>query len=91
MPGSKYGRLTRGWRVNRTKAPNAVSEELEQVSALISFQPSIGPLARNVDRAFARVHIERIHYYIYYRVVGSPEFIEILSFWSSLRGSPPAI
>jgi len=80
------------WRVNRTKAPNAVSEELGRVSTLISFQPSIGALAKDVELpGVRRVHIERIHYYIYYRVVGSPEFIEILSFWSSLRGSPPTI
>jgi plasmid stabilization system protein ParE len=80
------------WRINRTKAPNAVREELERVSALIAFQPSIGALATDVDLpGVRRVHIDRIHYYIYYRVVGRPEYIEILSFWSSLRGSPPRI
>lgn len=80
------------WRINRTKAPNAIQEELERVSALISLQPSIGALATDVDLAgVRRVHIDRIHYYIYYRVVGAPEYIEILAFWSSLRGSAPPI
>ena len=37
------------WRVNRPKAPNAIREELERASLLISVQPEIGarvPYAR---------------------------------------------
>jgi len=30
------------WRQNRSKAPNAIREELERGSSLIAFQPSIG-------------------------------------------------
>jgi hypothetical protein len=30
------------WRLNRPKAPNAIREELERASALISIQPDIG-------------------------------------------------
>ena len=37
------------WRENRPGAPNAVREEIERISALISFQPNIGPIARNVS------------------------------------------
>jgi plasmid stabilization system protein ParE len=38
-----------------------------------------------------RVHIERIHYDVYYRVVGSPSLIEIVAFWGSRRGTSPPI
>ena len=80
------------WRTNRPKAPKAIREELERVSALISFQPHIGPIARNVRLAGVRkIHIERIHCHIYYRVVGSPPYIEIVGFWGARRGTDPPI
>lgn len=80
------------WRRNRLKAPNAIREELERVGALLAFSPSIGARARNVRLAgVRRIHIERIHYDVYYRVVGSPEYVEIVAFWGSRRGTPPPI
>jgi len=81
------------WRQNRLKAPNAISEELERVSSLIAFQPGIGARARNVRLpGVRRIHIERIHINLYYRVVGSPpRYVEIVSFWGSRRGVGPPI
>ena len=80
------------WRENRQKAPNAIREELERVTSMIAFQPNIGGVARNVHlRGVRRIHIERIHVDLYYRVTGSPAHIEILAFWGSRRGSPPPI
>ena len=80
------------WRQNRLKAPNAIHEELERISGLIAFQPGIGARARNVRLAgVRRIHIERIHYDVYYRVVGSPQCIEIVAFWGSRRGKRPPI
>ncbi len=34
------------WRLNRPKAPNAIREELERASLLISLQPEIGARAQ---------------------------------------------
>ena len=80
------------WRRNRLKAPNAIREELERASALIAFQPGVGTRARNVALpGVRRFHVERIQYDIYYRLVGSPEYIEILALWGSPRGSLPPI
>ena len=45
------------WRTNRSKAPNAIREELERASALIATQPDIGSRARNVTLGGVR----RIH------------------------------
>ncbi|HEX8154548.1 MAG TPA: type II toxin-antitoxin system RelE/ParE family toxin [Thermoanaerobaculia bacterium] len=80
------------WRRNRLKAPAAIEEELERASALIAFRPSLGARAENVRLPrVRRLHIERIHYDIYYRVAGAPPHIEILAFWGSRRGTPPPI
>jgi plasmid stabilization system protein ParE len=82
----------RWWRQNRLKAPNAIREELERIRSVIAFQPHVGALARNVALpGVRRIHIERIHCDVYYRVVGSPESIEIVAFWGSRRGSRPPI
>jgi plasmid stabilization system protein ParE len=80
------------WRVNRPKAPNAIREELERASLLISVQPEIGAGARNTSLAgVRRLHLARVRYYVYYRVVTDPERIEVLAFWHESRGSGPSI
>ena len=80
------------WRINRLKAPNAIEEELERVSALIAFRPSLGARAENVRLpGVRRLHITRVHYDIYYRIIGTPPHIEIIAFWGSRRGTPPPI
>jgi hypothetical protein len=54
------------WRVNRPKAPNAIREELERASLLISVQPEIGARARNTSLAgVRRLHLARVRYYVY--------------------------
>ncbi|HSY51786.1 MAG TPA: type II toxin-antitoxin system RelE/ParE family toxin [Thermoanaerobaculia bacterium] len=89
---AQISELDSWWRRNRLKAPNAVREELERVSALIAFQPNIGARTRNLKLAgVRRIHIERIHYDVYYRVVGSPAYLEIVAVWSSWRGTGPPI
>jgi plasmid stabilization system protein ParE len=80
------------WRANRDKAPNALREEIERMEQLLAFRPYVGARATNVKLVGVRkVHIERIHYDVYYRVVGTPEYIEIVAFWSSRRGSGPPL
>ena len=76
------------WRVNRPGAPNAIREELERASSLISVQPGIGARARNLPLAgVRRVHLASVRYY---RVAGDPRQVEILSFWHAHRsGRPP--
>lgn len=80
------------WRKNRLKAPNAIREELERIGAIIAFRPYLGARAVNVRLAgVRRIHIERIHYDVYYRLTGSPEYVEIVAFWGSRRGTGPPI
>jgi plasmid stabilization system protein ParE len=79
------------WRLNRPKAPNAVREELERASSLISVQPEVGARALNIRLpGVRRLHLARVRYYVYYRVVTGHERVEILAFWHTSRaGSPP--
>ncbi|HEY2323417.1 MAG TPA: type II toxin-antitoxin system RelE/ParE family toxin [Thermoanaerobaculia bacterium] len=80
------------WRANRPAAPNAIREEIERIAAILSFQPSVGPIARNVTLSgVRRIHLDRVHCHLYYRVAGSPRYVEIVGFWGSRRGSDPPI
>ena len=80
------------WRVNRPKAPNAIREELERASLLISVQPEIGAAPETLSLAgVRRLHLARVRYYVYYRVVTDPERIEVLAFWHESRGSGPSL
>jgi plasmid stabilization system protein ParE len=80
------------WRTNRDKAPNAIREELERIETLLAFRSYVGARATNVRLAGVRkIHVERIHYDVYYRIVESSEYIEIVAFWSSRGGSGPPI
>jgi plasmid stabilization system protein ParE len=80
------------WRLNRPNAPNAIREELERASLLISLQPEIGARARNVSlTGVRRLHLDRVRYYLYYRVVTDAERIDVLAFWHSSRGSDPPL
>jgi plasmid stabilization system protein ParE len=92
LADSQICELDLWWRENRLKAPNAIDEEIERVSALIAFQPRIGTRSRNVTLpGVRRIHLERIHYDLYYRIVGDPAYLEIVALWSSRRGKGPPI
>jgi plasmid stabilization system protein ParE len=80
------------WRVNRPKAPNAIPEDLDHASSLIAIKPDIGARARNVTLSgVRRVHLARIRYYLYYRLVEEPKRLEILALWHSSRTGGPQI
>jgi plasmid stabilization system protein ParE len=80
------------WRINRPKAPNAIREDLEGASSLIAAQPEVGARAQNVVLpGVRRLHLARIRYDLYYRLVDAPRRLEILAFWHASRGSSPPI
>lgn len=80
------------WRLNRPKAPNAIHEELDRASILISLQPQIGARATNVSLpGVRRLHLARIRHYLYYRVTNEPDRLEVLAFWHASRGTTPPI
>lgn len=78
------------WADHRPFAPRAIEEELERSFALLSIQPAIGARARNERlKGVRRLHLSRIHYYLYYRV--STEAVDVLAFWHTSRGSTPRV
>ena len=80
------------WRRNRTKAPNAIREELERAASLIVAQPHVGALARNVRLPrVRRLHLARIRYHLYYRLSEPAGPLEILALWHASRGTGPPI
>jgi len=80
------------WRLNRPKAPNAIREELERASSIISAQPDLGARARRISLSgVRRLHLARIRYYVYYWLRTDPERVEILAFWHASRGSSPPL
>ena len=80
------------WRINRTATPNAVRKEVQQAFILIAGQPRIGSRAKDVAlQNVRRIFLPTIKYYLYYRVLGEPERIEIVALWHRRRGSRPPI
>jgi plasmid stabilization system protein ParE len=80
------------WLRNRPKAPEAFIEELERALQLLASQPEIGARARNAKLAgVRRIHMARVHYHVYYRVISAPPAVEILALWHTSRGSQPTL
>lgn len=78
------------WVANRPKAPDAFAVELERALQLVASQPSIGAQARNVKLAgVRRLHLPRVHYHLYYRVIAEPPTVEVLALWHTKRGTSP--
>lgn len=80
------------WIANRPKAPGAFAEELERAFQLVASHPGIGARAQNPNLiGVRRLHLARVHYHLYYRVVTAPPAIEILALWHTSRGSDPPV
>ncbi len=78
------------WELNRPAAPGAIEEELERAFALLSAEPGVGSIARNVKlRDVRRVHLSRIRYHLYYRIAAGS--VEVLALWHTSRGSGPKV
>jgi plasmid stabilization system protein ParE len=72
------------WLANREKAPNAFREELERAFALLSQQPDVGSHATNTKlQGIRRIHMSRIRYFLYYRIM--PTQVEVIALWHSSR------
>jgi hypothetical protein len=78
--------------VKRLAAPNAIDEDFRSMAAILARTPGIGRRATNIKtRNVRQVFLRRVGFIIYYRVIGSPPYLEILAFWPSKRGKGPPI
>lgn len=83
-------RVVQWWAANRPAASGAVRKELERVLALLVEQPGLGsPVPQASSPGVCRFHVERIHYWVYFRA--RDERLEVLSVWHSSRGSGPSL
>ncbi|MYM26821.1 type II toxin-antitoxin system RelE/ParE family toxin [Duganella sp. CY15W] len=82
-------RLSVWWQQNRQSAPDAVAIELERAFALLAVRPELGAVARSARLAgVRRIHLVKIHHYLYYRTREGA--VEILALWHTSRaGMPP--
>lgn len=83
-------RIAEWWAANRPAAPGAVRIDLEAVFDLLVERPGVGAevtAARSPN--IRRFHVDRIGYWVYYRVRGKR--LEVVSVWHSSRGTGPVI
>ncbi|HWM93010.1 MAG TPA: type II toxin-antitoxin system RelE/ParE family toxin [Thermoanaerobaculia bacterium] len=79
------------WHANRPAARGLFRQELARGFEFITTQPDIGPKALDVALAgVRRLHLLRIHYYLYYRVTDD-QAVEVLALWHTSRGELPPI
>ena len=82
----------RWWRANRTKAPNALEEELRTSLDLIATTPGIGAVARNIALpGVRRIVLNRVNYYLYYRPKIESRTVEVVALWHVRRGTGPRL
>jgi len=82
----------RWWRANRTKAPDALEEELRTALDLIATTPGIGAVARNVALpGVRRICLNRVNYFLYYRLRADSRTVEVVALWHARRGSGPRL
>jgi len=75
------------WLANSEKAPAAFDESLEETFALLARYADTGILVHSRRRGpIRRLLIERIRYFLFYRV--TDRVIEIISFWHTSRRPP---
>ena len=78
------------WDQNRPLAPEALDQELAEAVSLLSTETEIGAPALNVRaEGVRRLHLARVHYYLYYRVRRGQ--VEVLALWHTSRGAGPSI
>ncbi|HEX4497231.1 MAG TPA: type II toxin-antitoxin system RelE/ParE family toxin [Thermoanaerobaculia bacterium] len=79
------------WHQNRRAAPGLFRQELTRGFELITTQPNVGPRALDLDLPeVRRLHLSRIRYYLYYRIVAQ-DTVEVLALWHTSRGEGPWI
>ena len=77
----------RWWERNRSKAPAAFEEDVADAYKVIAESPGIGKPVRSKRSGLRRVLLERIRYYLYYRVAADGA-IEVIALWHTSRRPP---
>lgn len=80
------------WRSHRSKAPDALADDLRDAFDLLSAQAEVDVRASDALLAgVRRLHLGRVRYYVYYRVVPEPRIVQILALWHVRRAGSPEL
>lgn len=80
------------WRDNRSKAPHAFAQDLEQAFDLIGSFPSLGEAVPHARlQGVRRIYLGRIRYHLYYVVSAETETVDVLALWHASRGTEPEL
>ncbi len=78
------------WRRHRPAAPSLFRDELARGFDLITTEPGLGAPCLDVELpGVRRLHLYRVHYYLYYRTVD--DAAEVLGLWHTSRGEAPRL
>jgi plasmid stabilization system protein ParE len=78
------------WAKHRPAAPGAIRQDIAEVLSVLVLQPGVGiPTRRRRIKGLRRVTLDRVSYYLYYRVTDGT--LEVLAFWHTSRGRLPRI
>ena len=84
--GKQAAAAAKWWKRNRNKAPHAFDEDLSAFIKLVAANAGVGAPS-GFRRGIRRFLLDRIHYYVYYRVA-SEDVVEIVSIWHASRRPP---
>ena len=83
-------RIVQWWVANRPSAPGAVRKDLQAALELLLAEPDIGAVVREAGSPGVRhFHVDRIRYWVYYRV--RQNRLVVVSVWHSSRGRGPVL
>ena len=80
-----------GWWANRRPAaPGVVRKDIEAALTLLVEQPGVGVVVPEASSpGIRRFYVDRIRYWVYYRVRGKR--LEVVSVWHASRGAGPTV
>jgi plasmid stabilization system protein ParE len=83
-------RASTWWQKHREKAPSAFDQDLDEAIDLLRGTPHVGRIVRARRGTVRALWLERIGYFLYYRILDDAT-VEILRFWHASRGSRPRL
>jgi len=87
---AQIDRAARWWDENRDLAPEAFDEDLAKAFSLLSVEPGIGsPVTNARTPGVRRLHLARIHYFLYYRAYRGE--VQVLRIRHTSRGTDPKL
>jgi plasmid stabilization system protein ParE len=83
----QYFRASDWWTKHRDKAPDAFRDDVEAGLLLIRREPGVGvPVRYGRHSSVRRLYLDRVRYYVYYRVVDGT--IQVLAIRHASRRPP---